>query len=198
MAHKTTAGKLLIATPAIGDGNFEQSIIYMLHHDMDGALGVVINRPSELLVEELLPRWSDLTTEPALVFSGGPVETNGFIGVARSVGPQPEGVIEIPGTNVITVDLEGDPALTAAHTNSIPNSAPVPGSPSSPILAICGPRRPTTCTNRCCAARPAICDGSRTPRSTPNRTKPSRPNPAGTTAALAQTAALGLLDVGLD
>ncbi|MGZ0177637.1 MAG: YqgE/AlgH family protein [Acidimicrobiales bacterium] len=119
MAHKTTAGKLLIATPAIGDGNFEQSIIYMLHHDMDGALGVVINRPSELLVEELLPRWSDLTTEPALVFSGGPVETNGFIGVARSVGPQPEGVIEIPGTNVITVDLEGDPALTAAHTDRL-------------------------------------------------------------------------------
>lgn len=119
MPHKTTAGKLLIATPAIGDDNFEQSIIYMLHHDLDGALGVVINRPSELQVDELLPRWADLTTVPALIFSGGPVETNGFIGVARAVGPQPDDVVEVPGTNVVTVDLEGDPALTAAHTDRL-------------------------------------------------------------------------------
>ncbi|MCL4113725.1 UNVERIFIED_CONTAM: hypothetical protein GTU68_063605 [Idotea baltica] len=119
MAHQTTAGKLLIATPAIGDGNFEQSIIYVLHHDLDGALGVVINRASELLVEELLPRWGDLTSEPGLIFSGGPVETDGFIGVAQAVGPQPEGIVEVPGTTVVTVDLEKDPALTAAHIDRL-------------------------------------------------------------------------------
>jgi putative transcriptional regulator len=119
VASETTAGKLLIATPAIGEGDFEQSIIYMLHHDVDGALGVIINRPSELLVEELLPRWVDIATAPALIFSGGPVETNGFIGVARAVGAQPEGVVEIPETDVVTVDLEDDAAFAAAHIDRL-------------------------------------------------------------------------------
>ena len=119
MALESTAGKILIATPAIGDGNFEQSVIYMLHHDTDGALGVIINRPSELPVEELLPRWGDLATAPGLVFSGGPVETNGFIGVGRAVGTQPEDVEPVPGTDLVTVDLEIDPALTGAHVDRL-------------------------------------------------------------------------------
>lgn len=119
MPHQSTAGKLLIATPAIGDGNFEQSLIYMLHHDLNGGLGVIINRPSELMVDELLPRWSDLICEPGCIFSGGPVETDGFIGVADAVGPQPDGVVEVPGTSVVTVDLEEDPALAAAHIDRL-------------------------------------------------------------------------------
>jgi len=119
MAHETTAGKLLIATPAIGDGNFEQSIIYMLHHDSDGALGVTINRPSELMVEELLPRWGDLTSEPALIFSGGPVESDGFIGVAQAVGSPSDDVVAVPGTDVVTINLEDDPALTAAYIDRL-------------------------------------------------------------------------------
>ena len=119
MSHAPTAGKLLIATPAIGDGNFEQSVIFVLHHDTDGALGVILNRPSELRVEELLPRWNDLSTEPGVIFSGGPVETNGFIGVGRAVGPQPDDVVAVPGTDLVTVDLESDPALTQAHIDRL-------------------------------------------------------------------------------
>lgn len=119
MAHDSTSGKILIATPAIGDGNFEQSVIYMLHHDTDGALGVIINQPSELLVDELLPRWADLATAPGLIFSGGPVETNGFIGVGRAVGPQPDGVVPVAGTDLVTVDLEDDPAITGAHIDRL-------------------------------------------------------------------------------
>lgn len=119
MAHESTAGKLLIATPAIGDGNFEQSIIYMLHHDVEGALGVTINQPSELLVEELLPRWSDLTSNPAVIFSGGPVETDGFLGVAQAVGDPGDDVVAVPGTNVVTINLEDDPAITAASIDRL-------------------------------------------------------------------------------
>lgn len=119
MPHASTAGKLLIATPAIGDGTFEQSVIFMLHHDLAGALGVTINRTSELAVQELLPRWADLATEPSVVFSGGPVEPNGFIGVGRSTGEASEGLMRVPGTDLVTVDLDGDPALTAAHVDRL-------------------------------------------------------------------------------
>lgn len=119
MPPSSTAGKLLVATPAIGDGTFEQSVIFMLHHDPEGALGVIVNQPSELLVDELLPRWADLVTQPGVVFSGGPVEQNGFIGVGRSVGEVPEGLMQVPGSDLVTIDLEADPALTAGHVDRL-------------------------------------------------------------------------------
>lgn len=119
MPHTSASGHLLIATPAIGDGNFEQSVIYMLHHDLVGALGVIINQPSELAIAELLPRWADLATDPPVIFSGGPVEQNGFIGVGRAVGEQPDNTTEVAGTDLVTIDLDGDPALTAAHIDRL-------------------------------------------------------------------------------
>lgn len=116
----STAGRLLVATPVISDGVFDRSVVFMLHHDPVGALGVVINRPSDLAVDELLPRWSDLTTDPSVIFSGGPVEPDGFIGVAM-VAPDSHQlemftpVDDAPATsNVVSLDLEGDPAIAAS------------------------------------------------------------------------------------
>lgn len=124
MAHQSTAGQLLIATPAIGDGTFDQSVIYMLHHDPVGALGVIINQPSEIVIDELLPRWSDLANEPSVIFIGGPVEPNGFIGVGRSIpdiapGDLDETAATVPGTDLVTVDLDADPALTSAYIDRL-------------------------------------------------------------------------------
>lgn len=115
----TTAGKLLIATPAIGDGNFEQAVIFMLHHDQTGALGVIVNRPSELSVGELLPRWDDLLASPSVIFGGGPVEVDGFIGIGRSIGQAAAGALDVPDTDLVTVDLDGDPALAAASIDRL-------------------------------------------------------------------------------
>ena len=50
-------GRLLVATPELGDGNFERSVVLVLDHDEDGALGVVINRPTPVDVGEVLPTW---------------------------------------------------------------------------------------------------------------------------------------------
>lgn len=115
MGHVSTAGQLLVATPAINDGNFDQTAIYMLHHDPVGALGVVINRPSELDAAEVLPRWADLLTDPPLLFGGGPVEQQGIIGVAEVHPQTPDDVGRVPGNAAVaTIDLDGDPAIAAA------------------------------------------------------------------------------------
>lgn len=119
MARESTAGKLLIATPAIGDGNFEQSVIFILHHDADGALGVIINEPSELAADELLPRWAQLTIEPAVIFDGGPVQRNGFIGVGRSIGEVAEGALRVPDSDLLTVDLDSDPVLARTQIDRL-------------------------------------------------------------------------------
>lgn len=116
-------GRLLVATPAIVDGIFDQSVVFMLHHDDAGALGVVINQSTELSLAELLPRWSDLAMEPPSIFSGGPVEPNGFIGIGGMRDPGPnssgngdlvEGATPIGTSGLVSVDLDADPAIVAA------------------------------------------------------------------------------------
>ncbi|MYJ63742.1 MAG: hypothetical protein F4095_15670, partial [Acidimicrobiia bacterium] len=54
-AGADTTGKLLVATPLIGDGNFEQTVVLMLAHQEEGSAGVVLNRPSGMLVSDALP-----------------------------------------------------------------------------------------------------------------------------------------------
>ena len=85
MESVSHAGRLLVATPSSGDPNFDRTVILLLDHDEDGALGIVLNRPSDLEAAEVLPGWSDLTARPGVVFSGGPVEQEGIIGLGRRV-----------------------------------------------------------------------------------------------------------------
>lgn len=73
-------GKLLVAHPQLLDPNFARTVVYMLEHSTDGAVGVVLNRPSGLAVSEVLP---DLPTlDPDRVFVGGPVTPEVAIGLA--------------------------------------------------------------------------------------------------------------------
>jgi putative transcriptional regulator len=79
-------GKLLVASPKLGDPNFDRSVILLLDHGTEGALGIVLNRPTGLPVEEILEPWHDQATlaPPGVVFQGGPVSREAVIGLARS------------------------------------------------------------------------------------------------------------------
>lgn len=79
--HALAPGMLLVATPALLDPNFADTVVMLIDTD-DGALGVVLNRPSEVLVEEVLPPWQPLVAEPRVLFRGGPVATDGALGLA--------------------------------------------------------------------------------------------------------------------
>jgi len=85
------AGMLLVATPALGDPNFTSTVVLLLDvengeqdasGDSGGALGVVLNRPSGIRVEEVLGDWGDVVDEPEVLFQGGPVSTEGALAVA--------------------------------------------------------------------------------------------------------------------
>ncbi len=83
MGDGSLTGRLLVATPLLGDPNFERTVVLILSHDADeGAFGVVLNRPSQTEVLELLPDWSSTAAEPSLMFLGGPVGPSGVVGVA--------------------------------------------------------------------------------------------------------------------
>src|SRR3977135_1174728 len=66
------------------DANFVRTVTFMLGHDADGAVGVVLNRPSDTTVAEVLPGWGALAGPPAVVYLGCPVEgTEAMIGLAE-------------------------------------------------------------------------------------------------------------------
>lgn len=72
---KSLQGKLLLASPEMGDPNFERSVILMLQHGGDGAMGLVLNQPTGTAVAEALGDAAEVEcgTEE-LLYRGGPCE----------------------------------------------------------------------------------------------------------------------------
>jgi putative transcriptional regulator len=75
------AGRLLVATPVLVDPNFDHTVVLLLDIDDDGALGVVLNRPSGVRVGEILPDWTEVASSPGMLFVGGPVGTDSALAV---------------------------------------------------------------------------------------------------------------------
>ena len=72
-------GVFLIATPALRDPNFRQTVILVCEHGPEGALGVVLNRPTEMNITEVLPQMPVLEGQPHRVFCGGPVQKDSLL-----------------------------------------------------------------------------------------------------------------------
>jgi putative transcriptional regulator len=102
------ATRLLVATPRIGDPNFERTVVFMLAHGDQGALGVVLNRPSGSDAAELVPGWGERATEPGVIFLGGPVGRDAVVGMGLGVGADDEKFQPVLGS-LGTVDLNQEP-----------------------------------------------------------------------------------------
>lgn len=109
----TLRGQLLVASPLLGDPNFDRTVVLLVEHGDEGALGLVLNRPSELPVAEVLPRWSERAAAPAAMFLGGPVQPSAVICLARAdEGASPLTPTAVPGISLL--DLDGDPGALPA------------------------------------------------------------------------------------
>jgi putative transcriptional regulator len=107
------AGQLLVATPVLVDPSFERTVVLLLDHDEGGSLGVVLNRPSPVPVETVLPAWSETASAPPVVFQGGPVGTDSALAVAAlPVGGDPDepvGFRRVYGrTGLVDLDAPAD------------------------------------------------------------------------------------------
>ncbi|MGH9054692.1 MAG: YqgE/AlgH family protein [Acidimicrobiales bacterium] len=107
------AGRLLVANPRLPDPNFDRTVVLLLAYGDEGALGVVLNRPSEMSLSTPLPRWQSLAAEPAVVFVGGPVQHQAVICLAQALahpaaGDPPSGWTAVT-PDVGTLDLDLDP-----------------------------------------------------------------------------------------
>ncbi|MCU1621893.1 MAG: hypothetical protein JWL79_738 [Frankiales bacterium] len=107
------SGRLLVATPALTDPNFSRTVVQLVQHsEEDGALGVVLNRPSETPLGDVLPGWALLAPDPVVVFLGGPVQESAAICLGRlAPGDPDESCVVVPGAPWLgTLDLDADAA----------------------------------------------------------------------------------------
>lgn len=108
------SGQLLVASRHLADPNFFRTVVLILEHQ-EGALGVVLNRPTSIAIAEVVPDWLELASSPAVVFQGGPVERTAAIGLARPDGVfDPEQTwlslaIDEPGHELGIVNLSAQP-----------------------------------------------------------------------------------------
>jgi putative transcriptional regulator len=76
-------GHLLVSSPALVDPNFRRTVVLIAHHDEDGAMGLVLTRPSEVKVADAVPALEVLAESDAVVSVGGPVQPEAFMVLAE-------------------------------------------------------------------------------------------------------------------
>lgn len=101
-------GRLLVASPPLVDPNFDRTVVYLLEHADDGTVGVIINRPTDTDLDDVLPEWRPLAGTPAVVFEGGPVSRDGAIALARAGAEASDGYAPLVD-GIGTVQLDRDP-----------------------------------------------------------------------------------------
>ena len=107
-------GRLLVAAPALDDPNFRRSVVVLLDHGDDGALGLVVNRPLEIDVSAVLPAWQPYASQPGRLFRGGPVQLDSALGLVALPpdAEEPPGVRRLIGALGL-VDLDAPPEVVA-------------------------------------------------------------------------------------
>jgi len=121
--EQSLTGRLLVASPELGDPHFARTVVLLVDHDESGALGVVLNRPSTTDVSEILPDWHLYATPPQVVFQGGPVGRDSALALASRLDgkgeeDEPLGFRHVYG-GIGLVDLDAPAELVAGEVTSM-------------------------------------------------------------------------------
>jgi putative transcriptional regulator len=101
-------GQLLIAGPGLLDPNFWRTVVLMVEHNDDGALGLVLNRPSETTVGEAVPELGELVDLDQRLFIGGPVQPSAVIILAQFEDPADAALIAFDDIGVLASEASAD------------------------------------------------------------------------------------------
>jgi len=91
--EQSFAGKLLLAAPTLRDPNFARTVVLVGVHNEEGAMGVVLNRPSQVPVAEAVPQLEQAVGDEEPVYVGGPVQQSSIVCLAEFLDPTPAGLI---------------------------------------------------------------------------------------------------------
>jgi putative transcriptional regulator len=93
MLEESLAGQLLLASPSLLDPNFVRTVVLIGVHSEDGAMGVVLNRPSTVTIGEAVPQLQDAVGALEPVYVGGPVQSSSVVFLAEFLDPSPAGLL---------------------------------------------------------------------------------------------------------
>jgi putative transcriptional regulator len=91
--EESLSGQLLLASPALLDPNFHRAVVLVGAHSEEGAMGVVLNRPSEVTVGEAVPALEPAIDEGEPVYLGGPVQPGSIVLLGEFLDPSPAGLL---------------------------------------------------------------------------------------------------------
>jgi putative transcriptional regulator len=113
---ESTRGQLLIAGPTLGDPNFWRTVVLIVEHNDEGALGLVLNRPSETTVGEAVPQLGRLLDAEDELLVGGPVAPSSVIVLAEFEDPDDAALIAFEDIGVLGTGEESDDLTVGVRT----------------------------------------------------------------------------------
>ena len=128
-------GQLLIASAGLLDPNFRRTVVLVTEHNPEGAMGVVLNRPSPVPVADAVPHLGTLVEEGGLVFVGGPLQPEAVVALAELDDPELAAATALGSVGYLRADADPDEWTAAyllshvtqeqytAHFNQSPNAS---------------------------------------------------------------------------
>lgn len=101
-AMNSLQGQLLIASPTMSDPNFARTVVAIANHDEDGALGIVLNRPSDTEVIEAVPELEGVVDGDDVVYVGGPVQPASIVVLAEFEDPAEAAFLVVEGIGLVS------------------------------------------------------------------------------------------------
>jgi putative transcriptional regulator len=108
MRMESLRGQLLVSGGSLFDPNFRHTVILIGEHNAEGVLGVILNRPSELTVEDAFPELADAVRPGEHLFLGGPVRAQSAVLLARLADPRHADVLVFDSIGFLVGDVTED------------------------------------------------------------------------------------------
>lgn len=99
-------GQLLVAGPGLIDPNFWRTVVLVIEHSEEGALGLVLNRPSETTAGDAVPELEDVVELSEPLFVGGPVQPSSVIVLAEFEDASDAALIAFDDVGVLATGIE--------------------------------------------------------------------------------------------
>jgi putative transcriptional regulator len=101
-------GQLLIASATLVDPNFQRTVVLVAEHSDEGAMGVVLNRPSPVIAAEAVPILASLVGDAEPVYVGGPVQPGAVVALAEYEEPDLAAAIAFADVGFLPAEADSD------------------------------------------------------------------------------------------
>ncbi len=103
--EESLRGKLLVASPALVDPNFARTVVFITEHNDEGAMGIVLNRPSDTGVGSVVSELAEIAGgEP--IYVGGPVQPEALVLLAEFTNLEAAAWIVVADVGLASADVD--------------------------------------------------------------------------------------------